>query len=50
MKILVESGIANVRRDGKWMHYLINTSVSENAINLLSKLTYVTTDEVDASK
>ena len=49
MKILVESGIVNARKDGKWMHYSINTSVSENAISLLSKLTYVTTDDADAS-
>ena len=49
MKILCDSGLVRGRKDGKWMHYSINTSVSENAINLLSRLTYVTTDEADTS-
>ncbi|MCL2526804.1 MAG: metalloregulator ArsR/SmtB family transcription factor [Defluviitaleaceae bacterium] len=49
MKILVESGIVNARKDGKWTHYSINGPVSEKAISLLSKLTTVASDDADTS-
>jgi ArsR family transcriptional regulator len=45
MKILVESGIVNARKEGKWMYYSINTEDSENAVRLLRELTTVTIDE-----
>ena len=35
MKILVESGIVNARKEGKWMYYSINESVCEKTILLL---------------
>ena len=46
MKILVDSGIVNARKDGKWMHYSINTAKSENAAELLRKLTTVMSDDI----
>jgi len=49
MKILVESGIVSARKEGKWTHYSINANGSENAANLLHKLTTVTIDETDTS-
>jgi len=45
MKILVESGIVNARKEGKWTHYSINAAGSENAAKLLKELTTVTVDE-----
>jgi len=49
MKILVDSGIVNARKDGKWMYYSINSAVSEKAANLIHNLTAVTIDETDTS-
>ena len=45
MKILVDSGIVNARKEGKWTYYSINTIGSENAAQLLQELTTVTIDE-----
>jgi ArsR family transcriptional regulator len=47
MKILVESGIVNARKEGKWMYYSISAEGSENAARLLKELTTVTIDEND---
>jgi ArsR family transcriptional regulator len=41
MKILVNSGIVNARKEGKWTYYSINTVGSENAAQLLQELTAV---------
>jgi len=46
MKILVESGIVNARKEGKWMYYSISSEGSEKAIVLLRELTLVKTDEL----
>jgi len=42
MKILVESGVVDARKEGKWMYYSINQKGSENAARLLKELTAVT--------
>ena len=42
MKILVDSGIVNARKEGKWTHYSISEIGSENAAELLRGLTTVT--------
>ena len=47
MKILVESGVVNSRKDGKWIYYSISTTGSENAADLLRKITAVTADETN---
>lgn len=39
MKILVESGIVESRRDGKWTHYKISQQGSDYAAELLKILT-----------
>lgn len=44
MKILSESGIVDSRQEGKWTHYRISESGSQNALGLLKTLT--TLDEV----
>ena len=49
MKILVDSGVVNARKEGKWTYYSISTSGSENAAKLLQELTTVTIDETDTS-
>ncbi len=41
MKILVESGIVESRKDGKWTHYKISKQGSKDAIELLRKLTII---------
>jgi len=41
MKILVESGIVNSRKDGKRTHYSISAAGCENAAELLKKLTII---------
>ena len=43
-KILSESGIVDSRQEGKWTHYRISESGSQNALGLLKTLT--TLDEV----
>lgn len=42
MKILVESGIVHSRQEGKWTHYSICQSGSEQAIQLLREITMAT--------
>lgn len=42
MKILVESGVVSVRKEGKWAYYSISESGSQYAAGLLSQLTTVT--------
>jgi ArsR family transcriptional regulator len=44
MKILVDSGIVNARKDGKWTHYSINEMESKKAVQLLHDLTTVSYD------
>lgn len=39
MKILVEGGIVNSRKEGKWTHYSISQQGSEKAMELLRKIT-----------
>lgn len=39
MKILCDSEIVSVRKEGKWMHYSISAEGSENAVQLLKYLT-----------
>lgn len=39
MKILVEGGIVNSRKEGKWTHYSISQKGSEKAMELLRKIT-----------
>ena len=50
MKILVESGIVNARKAGKWTHYSINVGMSEKAVLLLRDLITVTHADTDSSK
>jgi ArsR family transcriptional regulator len=45
MKILVESGIVNARKEGKWTYYSISEEGSETAARLLKEITTVTEDE-----
>ncbi len=42
MKILVESGIVNARKDGKWTYYSLDEAGCQNAILLLQDLTTIT--------
>ena len=35
MKILIDSGIVESKKDGKWMHYRINKTGCEEAIELI---------------
>jgi ArsR family transcriptional regulator len=39
MKILVDSGIVNARKEGKWTYYSISKEGRKKAISLLKKLT-----------
>lgn len=39
MKILVEGGIVNSRKEGKWTHYSISQDGSDKAMELLRKIT-----------
>lgn len=41
MKILVESGVVNARKQGKWTYYSISESGRDNASALLTQLTAV---------
>jgi len=50
MKILVDSGIVKARKDGKWIYYSISTAGSENAAQLLQKLTTVSVDKTNTIK
>ncbi|MDR1569690.1 MAG: metalloregulator ArsR/SmtB family transcription factor [Oscillospiraceae bacterium] len=38
MKILVDSGIVNARKAGKWTYYSISPAGGENAVNLLERI------------
>jgi ArsR family transcriptional regulator len=49
MKILVDSGIVNARKDGKWTYYSINSIGSKNVAQLLQELTTVTIDKTDTN-
>ena len=49
MKILVESGVVDARKDGKWTYYSIDASAGEDAARLLRELTTVMVDENDKS-
>ena len=50
MKILVESGIVDARKEGKWMYYSISQSGSEKAIALLKELTAVNANDSEINK
>ena len=49
MKILVDSGVAAARKEGKWTHYSISETGRDNAVTLLRELTAVTADETGQS-
>ena len=49
MKILVESGIVDARKKGKWTYYSINESMSERTILLLRNLTTVSCVDTDSA-
>ena len=38
MKILCDSGLANYRKEGKWMHYTISKKGFVKAINVIKEL------------
>ena len=42
MKILVQSGVVNARKEGKWTYYAICKEGSEKAMELLAAITRVT--------
>ena len=44
MKILIDSGIVNARKAGKWTYYSINEDGSKRAVLLLRDLTTVSYD------
>jgi len=41
MKILVDSGIVEARKEGKWAYYRLSKTGAENAARLLGRLTKV---------
>jgi ArsR family transcriptional regulator len=49
MKILVDSGIVDARKEGKWMYYSISAAGSDKAAKLLRELTKVAVDKADTS-
>jgi ArsR family transcriptional regulator len=46
MRVLVESGIVSTRKRGKWTYYSICEGGRQYAVELLKRLTALTTDEV----
>ena len=48
MKILVDSGVVNARKEGKWMHYSISADGTESAVKLLKELTTAAVNEMAA--
>ena len=50
MKILVESGVVDSRKEGKWMYYSISRTGSEKAIELLKKLTSTMEEQSETNK
>jgi ArsR family transcriptional regulator len=44
MKILVDSGVVNARKEGKWTYYSISAAGSENAARLLRQITTIEAD------
>jgi len=49
MKILVDSGVVNARKEGKWVYYSISEEGSKAAAELLRELTTVEIDVNDKS-
>ena len=47
MKILVDSGIVNARKEGKWTYYSLSAAGSKRAAKLLKELTTVTVNEAN---
>jgi ArsR family transcriptional regulator len=45
MKILVDSGIVNARKEGKWTYYSISKEGSKTAVRLLKEITAAKKDE-----
>jgi len=46
MKILCDSGLVKVRKQGKWTYYSISKEGRKKAVSLLRKLTAAKTDDV----
>jgi ArsR family transcriptional regulator len=44
MKILVDSGVVNARKEGKWTYYSVSKKGSKTAARLLKEITTVTED------
>lgn len=44
MKILVDSGIVNAKKDGKWTHYSLSSEGCEVAKNILNDILYYNSD------
>ena len=44
MKILCDSGIVTSKQDGKWTHYRLSQSGSDNALKRLAEITAPTLD------
>ncbi len=47
MKILVDGGIVNSRKEGKWTHYSISQEGCQGARELLGKITDTYSDDKD---
>jgi len=50
MKILVESGIVDSRKEGKWMYYSISRAGSEKALVLLKEMTSLIEEQLESNK
>ncbi|MDP4128119.1 MAG: metalloregulator ArsR/SmtB family transcription factor [Bacillota bacterium] len=50
MKILIESGIVEGRREGKWMYYSLSKEGCEAAKNLLDEITSLKENNVGGCK
>lgn len=48
MKVLCDSGIVVGRKEGKWMHYSISQEGAKAAVEILSQLTNVQTEQKES--
>lgn len=48
MKVLCDSGIVVGRKEGKWMHYSISQEGAKAAVDILSQLTNVQTEQKES--
>lgn len=46
MKILVDSGIVNQRKNGKWVYYSLNDEGCKNSVDLLIKIVHKKYDTI----